>query len=76
MAEKLARKIKPDSRVRLADYPTDADGGLDKEEGVAQLVPLREEVLEHHARTHRVPHAFAHHAVEDLHGASIDLALP
>jgi len=31
------------------------------------LVPLRDEMLEDHARPHRVPHPFAHHPVEDSH---------
>jgi hypothetical protein len=33
------------------------------------LVALRDQVLEHDARAHRVAHAFAHHTVEDLHAA-------
>ena len=34
------------------------------------LVLLRE-LVEDHARPHRVPHAFAHDAVEDLHGRTL-----
>jgi PPK2 family polyphosphate:nucleotide phosphotransferase len=46
MADPLAHKIPPRTRVHLRDYPTDGDGGLDKKEGEAQLAPLLEELEE------------------------------
>ncbi len=46
MADPLARKIAPHTHVHLRDYPTNADGGLDKKEGEAQLAPLLEELEE------------------------------
>ena len=46
MADPLAHKIPPHTRVHLRDYPTNADGGLDKKEGEAQLEPLLEELEE------------------------------
>jgi len=46
MADPLARKIAPHTHVHLRDYPTNADGGLDKKEGEAQLEPLLEELEE------------------------------
>ena len=42
--DRLAYKIAPDTRVQLADYPTDATGGLDKEHGLQQIAPLLEEL--------------------------------
>jgi PPK2 family polyphosphate:nucleotide phosphotransferase len=46
MAHDLAYKIEPGSKVHLKDYPTDAKGGLDKEEAEAQMGPLLEELNE------------------------------
>jgi PPK2 family polyphosphate:nucleotide phosphotransferase len=46
MAEPLAHKIPPHTRVHLSDYPTDGDGGLEKKEGEAQLEPLLQELEE------------------------------
>ena len=44
MADQLAYKIEPGSEVRLKDYPTNATGGLEKDEAARQLGPLREEL--------------------------------
>ena len=44
MADQLAYKIEPGSEVRLKDYPTNATGGLEKDEAARQLRPLREEL--------------------------------
>ncbi len=46
MVKPLARKIEPNRRVSLADYATDADGGLDRADCEAQLVPLLTELGE------------------------------
>jgi PPK2 family polyphosphate:nucleotide phosphotransferase len=46
MTETLAQKIAPDSKVRLADYPTDATGGLDKDTAAQQMAPLLTELEE------------------------------
>jgi PPK2 family polyphosphate:nucleotide phosphotransferase len=44
MAHSLARKLSPGKAVHLNDYATDEDGGLNKEQGQAALVPLLEEL--------------------------------
>ncbi len=46
MAQKLAYKIDPDSKVRLKDYPTDGNGGLQKDDAPQQLAPLLAELTE------------------------------
>src|SRR5437016_934577 len=46
MSKTLARKVEPDSRVDLNDYPTDATGSLDKDAGQKALQPLLEELNE------------------------------
>ncbi len=46
MAHKLTYKIDPDSKVRLKDYPTDANGGLQKDDAPQQLAPLLAELTE------------------------------
>ncbi len=46
MPKSLARKIDPDHRISLADYPTDGDGGRNRAESEAQLAPLLAELGE------------------------------
>jgi PPK2 family polyphosphate:nucleotide phosphotransferase len=46
MTQSLAYPIAPESTVHLADYPTDAKGGLDKDTGQQQMAPLLAELEE------------------------------
>jgi PPK2 family polyphosphate:nucleotide phosphotransferase len=46
MAESLVYKIEPGAQVRLGDYPTDATGGLDKDEAEQEMPALLEELNE------------------------------
>lgn len=46
MAKPLTYKIDPNTQVRLSDYPTDATGGLDKDQAEQEMAPLLEELNE------------------------------
>lgn len=46
MSQKLTYKIDPGSKVHLKDYPTEATGGLQKDEAPQQLAPLLAELTE------------------------------
>ncbi|MGI8587995.1 MAG: PPK2 family polyphosphate kinase [Chloroflexia bacterium] len=46
MADPLAQKVEPGTDVDLADYPTDARGGLDKSEARKLIAPLLAELNE------------------------------